>query len=63
MFTVYTPSGFTAGHNKRQPCRMFQNSYISLEMMNLYSMDPQFALTLNIPQEIADAVNKVKITI
>lgn len=42
---------------------MFQNSYISLELMNLCSMNPQFAPALNQPQERADAVNKVKITI
>lgn len=42
---------------------MFQNSYISLEPMNLCNKNPQFAPALNQPQEIADAVNKVKILI
>lgn len=42
---------------------MFQNSYITFEPMNLCSMNPQFAPALNQPQDIADAVNKVKITI
>ena len=31
--------------------------------MNLCSMNPQFAPILNQPEEIADAVNKVKIII
>lgn len=52
---------FTAGHNKRQPCRMYWNSYVSLEPMNLCSMNPQFAPTLNQPQEIAAAVTRLKL--
>lgn len=63
MFAVHTPSGFTAGRNKRQACRMFQNSYVSLETMSLCTMNRQCALALNQPQEIADAVNKVKMII
>lgn len=42
---------------------MFWNSYISLEPMNLCSMNLQFAPALNQPQAIADAENKAKITI
>lgn len=40
---------------------MYWNSYVSLEPMNLCSMNPQFAPTLNQPQEIAAAVTRLKL--